>query len=252
MDSLVGSMPTLTQRVAFERVFGCRYVKSTVCRHRGVWRRAGEEVRAYFEGLGRDERAVWGEFVRKVEGRASGLQGGGENGGVDGSSSAGTSGQSTSTGMLTNGHGVVGPGVGMVISVGLPLGQSTEDMVHMQGGMMVPHNHGHNHNQNHSHNRLHSSHMMGQRRDEGGQQEEEAVMGSLGPPPSEHDGRTSGVVMNGGSAGGTAVPPRVELQSQSRDGADLSRWNTSAQNGEVPTQTQTPMPQPGGAPLPYY
>lgn len=252
MDSLVGSMPTLTQRVAFERVFGCRYVKSTVCRHRGVWRRAGEEVRAYFEGLERDERAVWGEFVRKVEGRASGLQGGGENGGVDGSSSAGTSGQSASTGMLTNGHGVVGPGVGVGIPLGMSLAQSAEDVVHMQGGMMVPHNHGHNHNQNHGHNRLHSSHMMGQRRDEGGQQEEEAVMGSLGPPPSEHDGRTSGVVMNGGSAGGTAVPPRVEMQPQSRDGADLSRWNSSAQNGEVPTQTHTPMPQPGGASLPYY
>ena len=75
MDALVGTQPTTTQRAAFERVFGCRYVKSTVCRHRGVWRRAREDVRAAFEHMGRDEHAVWGEFVRRVEGRASGLQG---------------------------------------------------------------------------------------------------------------------------------------------------------------------------------
>ncbi|KII96206.1 hypothetical protein PLICRDRAFT_241976 [Plicaturopsis crispa FD-325 SS-3] len=64
-----------TQRAAFERVFGCRYVKSTVCRHRGVWRRAGPEMRARFEVLGTDERAMWGEFVRAVEGRPPGKAG---------------------------------------------------------------------------------------------------------------------------------------------------------------------------------
>jgi hypothetical protein len=73
MDALANAQPSLTQRVAFERVFGCRYVKSTVCRHRAVWRRADEDLRAAFVKLGRDERAMWGEFVRRVEGRASGL-----------------------------------------------------------------------------------------------------------------------------------------------------------------------------------
>jgi len=73
MDALANSHPSLTQRAAFERVFGCRYVKSTVCRHRAVWRRADEEIRTAFIKLGRDERAMWGEFVRRVEGRASGL-----------------------------------------------------------------------------------------------------------------------------------------------------------------------------------
>jgi hypothetical protein len=73
MDALASAQPSLTQRVAFERVFGCRYVKSTVCRHRAVWRRADEDLRAAFVKLGRDERAMWGEFVRRVEGRASGL-----------------------------------------------------------------------------------------------------------------------------------------------------------------------------------
>ncbi|KAI9512763.1 hypothetical protein F5148DRAFT_733465 [Russula earlei] len=73
MDALANTQPTLTQRAAFERVFGCRYVKSTVCRHRAVWRRADEDMRTAFIKLGRDERAMWGEFVRRAEGRASGL-----------------------------------------------------------------------------------------------------------------------------------------------------------------------------------
>ncbi|KAI0269354.1 hypothetical protein BC834DRAFT_865990 [Gloeopeniophorella convolvens] len=72
MDGLASAIPSLTQRAAFERVFGCRYVKSTVCRHRAVWRRADEDLRASFIKLGRDERAMWGEFVRRVEGRAPG------------------------------------------------------------------------------------------------------------------------------------------------------------------------------------
>jgi hypothetical protein len=72
MDGLVAQTPTVVQRVAFERVFGCRYVKSTVCRHRGVWRKADAELRAAFEEMGSDERAVWGEFVRRVEGRPPG------------------------------------------------------------------------------------------------------------------------------------------------------------------------------------
>ncbi|KIJ59414.1 hypothetical protein HYDPIDRAFT_118507 [Hydnomerulius pinastri MD-312] len=71
MDTMVAQTPTATQRMAFERVFGCRYVKSTVCRHRGVYRKADAAVRALFEGMGNDERAVWGEFVRRVEGRPS-------------------------------------------------------------------------------------------------------------------------------------------------------------------------------------
>jgi hypothetical protein len=69
MDSMIAQQPTLTQRTAFEKVFGCRYVKSTVCRHRGVWRRADEATKLLFESMGTDERAVWGDFVKQVEGR---------------------------------------------------------------------------------------------------------------------------------------------------------------------------------------
>lgn len=69
MDALIAQQPTSTQRAAFERVFGCRYVKSTVCRHRGVWRRADDNIRLSFEAMGTDESAVWGDFVKQVEGR---------------------------------------------------------------------------------------------------------------------------------------------------------------------------------------
>ena len=47
-----------------------------MCRHRGVWRRAEASVRNAFISMGRAETAVWGEFVRRVEGRASALSGG--------------------------------------------------------------------------------------------------------------------------------------------------------------------------------
>jgi hypothetical protein len=75
MDALIAQTPSMAQRLAFERVFCCRYVKSTVCRHRGVWRRASAALREEFEKLGVHESAVWGEFVRKVEGRPSGKLG---------------------------------------------------------------------------------------------------------------------------------------------------------------------------------
>jgi hypothetical protein len=74
METLIAQSPTgasLTQRAAFERVFGSRYVKSTVCRHRGVWRKAQGPLREQFEAMGSDERACWGEFVRRFEGRPS-------------------------------------------------------------------------------------------------------------------------------------------------------------------------------------
>lgn len=88
MDLLIAhtaSSGGMTQRQAFERVFGCRYVKSTVCRHRAVWRKANDGIKEQFEALGADERACWGEFVRRVEGRPPGKSGGlGGNGGSPG------------------------------------------------------------------------------------------------------------------------------------------------------------------------
>ena len=72
MDVLIShssSSSNMTQRIAFERVFGSRYVKSTVCRHRAIWRKAHQTLREQFESMGADDRACWGEFVRRVEGR---------------------------------------------------------------------------------------------------------------------------------------------------------------------------------------
>ncbi|THV03856.1 hypothetical protein K435DRAFT_962198 [Dendrothele bispora CBS 962.96] len=71
-ETTTATTPNLTQKTAFERVFGSRYVKSTLCRHRGVWRRAPREIREEFERYGDDERGMWGEFVRRVEGKPPG------------------------------------------------------------------------------------------------------------------------------------------------------------------------------------
>ena len=86
----------MTQRSAFERVFGSRYVKSTVCRHRGVWRKAeGSALRTQFEAMGTDERACWGEFVRRMEGRGNVNVTGANEGAGTSTSSASTSQKST-------------------------------------------------------------------------------------------------------------------------------------------------------------
>ncbi|KAJ3570410.1 hypothetical protein NP233_g4426 [Leucocoprinus birnbaumii] len=82
MDTLVAQSTngsTMTHKAAFERVFGSRYVKSTVCRHRGVWKKAHPTLKAQYEAMGHDERAYWGEFVRVVEGRQSSLRATGPN-----------------------------------------------------------------------------------------------------------------------------------------------------------------------------
>ncbi|KAH8105432.1 hypothetical protein BXZ70DRAFT_920845 [Cristinia sonorae] len=69
MDGMIAHQPAVTQKIAFERVFGCRYIKSTVCRHRAVWKRSDQATRDAYEAMGLDERAVWGDFVKKVEGK---------------------------------------------------------------------------------------------------------------------------------------------------------------------------------------
>lgn len=73
----------LSQKAAFERAFGVKYVKSTACRHKSVWKKASKELRDEFlgmEGRGeRGEKVSWGEFVRRVEGRCGRAgKGGGE------------------------------------------------------------------------------------------------------------------------------------------------------------------------------
>jgi len=82
MDKIVAQSTngsTVTHKTAFERVFGSRYVKSTVCRHRGLWKKAHPNIKAQYQAMGHDERACWGEFVRVVEGRSSSLRVAGSN-----------------------------------------------------------------------------------------------------------------------------------------------------------------------------
>ncbi|KAI0059381.1 hypothetical protein BV25DRAFT_1809161 [Artomyces pyxidatus] len=165
MDALVASMPTLTQRLAFERVFGCRYVKSTVCRHRGVWRRAGEDVRAAFESMGRDERAVWGEFVRRVEGRVSGVHGAGMDGMVQ------------------------------VAGLGPP------EMGHMQGVMQVqilPHMHMRREEEETAEEAVMGS--LGPPPEEHREHQAQGGVGMNGPPPPQGDGGHNGMQQQSGTS----------------------------------------------------
>ncbi|KAI8984877.1 hypothetical protein BD414DRAFT_462616 [Trametes punicea] len=76
MDRLARAEPALKQDEVFRRAFGLPYVKSTFCRHRGLWRQASAAMCAEFEEMGRDARACWGEFVRRVEGRVESARGG--------------------------------------------------------------------------------------------------------------------------------------------------------------------------------
>ncbi|KAI6040988.1 hypothetical protein EDC04DRAFT_2672454 [Pisolithus marmoratus] len=51
MDAITTQSPTVTQCVAFERAFGCRYAKGTVCRHHAVYRKADPTIREAFERM---------------------------------------------------------------------------------------------------------------------------------------------------------------------------------------------------------
>ncbi|KAF8972071.1 hypothetical protein BDZ97DRAFT_1596546, partial [Flammula alnicola] len=55
------------QCTAFERVFGSRYAKSTVYRHRAVWRKATRILREQFAHMSMEDHACWCEFVRRIE-----------------------------------------------------------------------------------------------------------------------------------------------------------------------------------------
>lgn len=62
--------PRERQRTAFERVFGCRYVKSTVGRARLYWKRASQEIKDHFMALPpEDPRGKWQNFVHLMDGR---------------------------------------------------------------------------------------------------------------------------------------------------------------------------------------
>ncbi|KAI0706870.1 hypothetical protein C8T65DRAFT_651169, partial [Cerioporus squamosus] len=66
MDAL---MPSLKQAGAFTKVFGVAYKKSTVCNHRKAWHDAPPHLVEEWVNRGRDDRALWNEFIRMLEGK---------------------------------------------------------------------------------------------------------------------------------------------------------------------------------------
>ncbi|TFK85830.1 hypothetical protein K466DRAFT_174188 [Polyporus arcularius HHB13444] len=66
MDAL---MPSLKQAEAFSKVFKATYKKSTVCNHRKAWHDAPRQLVEEWANLGRDDRALWNEFIRMLEGK---------------------------------------------------------------------------------------------------------------------------------------------------------------------------------------
>ena len=70
MTSIMTQDPRERQKSAFERVFGCRYVKSTVGRAKLYWKRASHEIKEHFLQLPReDPRGKWQNFVHLMDGR---------------------------------------------------------------------------------------------------------------------------------------------------------------------------------------
>ena len=113
MTEICSMDPRERQRGAFERVFGCRYVKSTVGRARLYWKRASPEIKEHFLALNpNDQRGKWQNFVHLMDGRliievGKGGEGGGVAGGIVGDA-GGTMKDGMQVGM---GVGVVGVGV---------------------------------------------------------------------------------------------------------------------------------------------
>ena len=62
-------MPAMKQAEAFTQVFGVTYKKSTVCNHRKAWHDAPPNLLDEWISMGRDDRALWNEFMRMLEGK---------------------------------------------------------------------------------------------------------------------------------------------------------------------------------------
>lgn len=70
MDQVQARDPRERQKTAFEKVFGCRYVKSTVGRAKLYWKRSSQEVKDHFLSLPRDDqRGKWSNFVHLMDGK---------------------------------------------------------------------------------------------------------------------------------------------------------------------------------------
>ncbi|PIL36504.1 hypothetical protein GSI_00193 [Ganoderma sinense ZZ0214-1] len=80
MEATMAASPTVKQPEAFRRAFGVPHKKSTVCSHKKIWKSAPQDVLAEWRARGREDGALWSEFVRAVEGKD--LKRAGPNSGV--------------------------------------------------------------------------------------------------------------------------------------------------------------------------
>nr|VWP00745.1 Short-chain dehydrogenase/reductase SDR [Ganoderma boninense] len=87
MEETMARDATVKQPEAFRRAFGVPHKKSTVCSHKKVWKSAPQDVLAEWRARGREDGALWSEFVRTVEGKdakragvGTGMGGGGGGG----------------------------------------------------------------------------------------------------------------------------------------------------------------------------
>ncbi|KAM5540658.1 hypothetical protein V8D89_005689 [Ganoderma adspersum] len=71
MEDAMAREPALKQPEAFRRAFGVPHKKSTVCSHKKVWKSAPQDTLAEWRARGREDGALWSEFVRAVEGKDS-------------------------------------------------------------------------------------------------------------------------------------------------------------------------------------
>ncbi|KAH9887702.1 hypothetical protein C8Q73DRAFT_209597 [Cubamyces lactineus] len=187
MERLAAAEPGLKQDEVFRRAFGGPpYVKSTFCRHRALWRQAGARVQAEFELMGRDARACWGEFVRRVEGREEGAGAG-----------AGSAGSRRGRGRGRTKGGVPGGAQGaegeageredaqerMMGIIGMPLPMIMAGLPPQAEGVPLGSAHAHSS----SASTGGQGHGQQAQRRNGPAHEEEPVMGSLMPPEEERD-----------------------------------------------------------------
>ena len=121
--------PTLTQRAAFERVFKAAYKKSTFCNHRRVWKHAPPDVLEEWRAAGREDSALWNEFVRALEGKepkkAGALVGAGAGG-------QGQQGQGRGVGFAQS-QATFGSPQGGVVHLGMGPGQGMRMQHYPQG-----------------------------------------------------------------------------------------------------------------------
>ncbi|KZT04190.1 uncharacterized protein LAESUDRAFT_622609, partial [Laetiporus sulphureus 93-53] len=54
----------ITQRSAFEKVFGLLHIRNTFCRARKIWFGSLEETRARFAAYGKTDHGKWREFIK--------------------------------------------------------------------------------------------------------------------------------------------------------------------------------------------